>query len=126
QTPLTPGGGRPLWSPTVPRASALEVAIRASAKTFLSHPSVVQFLEAIWNGSICFCLPPQEPQPSGPSGSASGGNQSRRQSTVRTPLLAEQREQRTKYEPPQPKPFFAGRSFVTLYNPRTTTLFKLS
>ena len=36
------------------RTSTLEVAIRAHAKKFLSHPAVVQHLEAIWAGSIVF------------------------------------------------------------------------
>ncbi|KAL1840702.1 hypothetical protein VTJ49DRAFT_197 [Mycothermus thermophilus] len=123
-TPLTPGGGRSSRSATVPRTSALEVAIRASAKNFLAHPLVVQYLEAIWNGFICFSVPAQEPGSLGSSGSATGSIPSRRQSTVRTPLLGD-RDQRTKYEPPQPKPL-AGRCSVRLYNPRTATLFKLS
>lgn len=36
------------------RLSTLEVAIRASAKHFVSHPLVVQQLEAIWSGAITF------------------------------------------------------------------------
>ncbi|KAJ5488517.1 hypothetical protein N7539_003407 [Penicillium diatomitis] len=36
------------------RVSCLEVAIRAQAKRFLSHPVVVQQLEAIWAGTIVF------------------------------------------------------------------------
>ncbi|MCV5116931.1 hypothetical protein OFC47_26250, partial [Escherichia coli] len=40
--------------PAAMRTSTLEVAIRASAKHFLSHPLVVQQLEAIWNGAISF------------------------------------------------------------------------
>ncbi|KAF8242764.1 hypothetical protein K440DRAFT_95637 [Wilcoxina mikolae CBS 423.85] len=36
------------------RISALELAIRAQAKKFLSHPMVTQHLEAIWAGNIVF------------------------------------------------------------------------
>ncbi|RJE20724.1 Integral membrane channel protein [Aspergillus sclerotialis] len=36
------------------RVSCLEVAIRAQAKRFLSHPVIVQQLEAIWAGTIVF------------------------------------------------------------------------
>jgi Ion transport protein len=38
----------------VARVSTLEVAIRAQTKRFLSHPLVVQHLEAIWAGYIVF------------------------------------------------------------------------
>ncbi|KAI5820933.1 hypothetical protein BZA77DRAFT_300364 [Pyronema omphalodes] len=36
------------------RISALELAIRAQAKKFLSHPMVVQHLQSIWTGNIVF------------------------------------------------------------------------
>jgi hypothetical protein len=36
------------------RISCLEIAIRAQAKRFISHPLVVQHLEAIWAGTIVF------------------------------------------------------------------------
>ncbi|KAH6663014.1 hypothetical protein B0J14DRAFT_495308 [Halenospora varia] len=52
---LTPGGNRDTRPrPAAARISALEVAIRASAKKFLAHPLVVQQLEAIWAGTIVF------------------------------------------------------------------------
>ncbi|KAL2267602.1 hypothetical protein VTJ83DRAFT_4879 [Remersonia thermophila] len=124
QTPLAPGGSRPLQSAMAPRTSALEVAIRASAKHFLAHPLVVQYLEAIWNGFLCFSVPAHEPGRLGSSGSVTGSIPSRRHSTVRTPLLGD-RDQRTKYEPPQSKPF-TGRCSVRLYDPRSASLFKLS
>ncbi|PYH49538.1 putative cation channel family transporter [Aspergillus saccharolyticus JOP 1030-1] len=40
--------------PGIARISCLEIAIRAQAKRFLSHPLVVQQLEAIWAGTIVF------------------------------------------------------------------------
>ncbi|KAL3455079.1 hypothetical protein BJX64DRAFT_273038 [Aspergillus heterothallicus] len=46
------GGGKRL--PAVARISCLEIAIRAQAKRFLSHPLVVKQLEAIWAGTIVF------------------------------------------------------------------------
>ncbi|KAI5805018.1 cation channel family transporter [Geopyxis carbonaria] len=36
------------------RISTLELAIRAQAKKFLSHPAVVQQLQAIWAGNVVF------------------------------------------------------------------------
>ncbi|KAG0129559.1 cation channel family transporter [Tuber indicum] len=36
------------------RISALEIAVRAQAKKFLSHPLVMKQLEAIWTGNIVF------------------------------------------------------------------------
>jgi hypothetical protein len=52
----TPGNPEPRGPsrPAAARTSTLEVAIRASAKKFLAHPSVVQQLEAIWAGTIVF------------------------------------------------------------------------
>ncbi|KAL3471143.1 hypothetical protein BJX99DRAFT_238141 [Aspergillus californicus] len=46
------GGGRGLTMGA--RISCLEIAIRAQAKRFLSHPLVVKQLEAIWAGTIVF------------------------------------------------------------------------
>ncbi|KAL4918352.1 hypothetical protein BDW62DRAFT_181786 [Aspergillus aurantiobrunneus] len=46
------GGGKP--GPGAARISCLEIAIRAQAKRFLSHPLVVKQLEAIWAGTIVF------------------------------------------------------------------------
>lgn len=40
--------------PGAARISCLEIAIRAQAKRFLSHPLVVKQLEAIWAGTIVF------------------------------------------------------------------------
>ncbi|CAN6623057.1 hypothetical protein TRVA0_009S01288 [Trichomonascus vanleenenianus] len=40
----------PRWQ----RISTLEVAIKAEAKRFLSHPVVIEVLEEIWNGSVMF------------------------------------------------------------------------
>lgn len=40
--------------PAIVRISTLEIAIRASAKRFLSQPLVIQQLESIWAGTIVF------------------------------------------------------------------------
>ncbi|KAK3899064.1 hypothetical protein C8A05DRAFT_37329 [Staphylotrichum tortipilum] len=77
---LGPGASRPLL-PAL-RTSTLEVAIRASAKHFLSHPLVVQQLEAIWNGAINFSSRADAPQPQGSAASAIGSNPSRRQTVL--------------------------------------------
>lgn len=111
-------------SPATMRTSTLEVAIRASAKHFLSHPLVVMQLEAIWNGAISFHSTEDQLRRQGSSSSAVGSNQSRRQSTVRTPLLSQQ--QQAKEDHGRALAHVSGRRFVTLYDPRTASLFKLS
>ncbi|KAK4103695.1 hypothetical protein N658DRAFT_557482 [Parathielavia hyrcaniae] len=122
QTPLAGPGGSPNAAP--PRTSTLEVAIRASAKHFVSHPLVVQQLEAIWSGAISFSPPTEVFQPQGSAPSIAASNPSRRQSTVRSPLLG---DQRAKESPVRLQSFFAaGRRPVTLYNPRTASPFRLS
>lgn len=117
QTPLA-AGARPSL-----RTSTLEVAIRASAKHFLSHPLVVQQLEAIWNGAVSFCPTSEQPQPQDNAPSAAGSSQSRRQSTVRTPLLS---GQQPKEDPARFQSLPPGRRSVTLYDPRSASPFKLS
>jgi hypothetical protein len=119
QTPLMPGDN-PVSA--IPRTSTLEVAIRASAKHFLSHPLVMQQLEAIWNGAISLYPTRQEAPRGGSASSASGSNLSRRQSTVRTPLLGDQGAK----EGPASSQYSSGRPSVALYDPRTASVFKLS
>ncbi|KAL2133091.1 hypothetical protein VTI74DRAFT_2959 [Chaetomium olivicolor] len=121
QSPLDPGGSRP--KSAAERTSTLEVAIRASAEHFLSHPLVVQQLEAIWNGAISIFPTREEPRPQASSASAVGSDQSRRQSTIRTPLLG---DQRPKEDSARVQAFTAGRRAVALYDPRTASPFKLS
>ncbi|KXX79166.1 Calcium channel YVC1 [Madurella mycetomatis] len=120
QTPLA-AGSRP--GPAALRTSTLEVAIRASAKHFLSHPLVVQQLEAIWNGAISFCPTSEQPQSLDNAPSAAGSSQSRRQSTVRTPLLS---GQQPKEDPARFPSLPPGQRSVTLYDPRSASPFKLS
>ncbi|KAK4126220.1 hypothetical protein N657DRAFT_569196 [Parathielavia appendiculata] len=121
QTPLAARVGGP--KPAFPRTSTLEVAIRASAKHFVSHPLVVQQLEAIWNGAISFSPPTEVFQPQGSASSIASSNPSRRHSTVRSPLLG---DRRAKESPVGLPSSFVGRRPVTLYNPRTASLFSLS
>lgn len=105
------------------RTSTLEVAIRASAKHFLSHPLVVQQLEAIWNGAISFYSAADQLHRQQSTPATLSSTQSRRQSTVRTPLLG---NQQGKEENVQSQPWPPVRRSVTLYNPRDASLFKLS
>ena len=97
------------------------MAIRASAKHFLSHPLVVQHLEAIWNGAVSFYSAADSlhreipPNPIFNTASKSHGKPG-----VRTPLLGSQ-PSRDESENPPP-----GRRTVTLYDPRQASLFKLS
>lgn len=119
-TPLT-AGGKP--KPAALRTSTLEVAIRASTKHFLSHPLVVQQVEAIWSGAISFySVSDQLHRQSSVSTSFDRG-QSRRQSDARTPLLE---AQQAKGEQARIHLAAPGRRNVTLYDPRNASLFKLS
>ena len=103
------------------RTSTLEVAIRASAKHFLSHPLVVQHLEAIWNGAVSFYSAADSlhreipPNPIFNTASKSHGKPG-----VRTPLLGSQPSRDESGNPPP------GRRTVTLYDPRQASPFKLS
>ncbi|KAL2259207.1 hypothetical protein VTK26DRAFT_7191 [Humicola hyalothermophila] len=121
QSPLAAGGSGSKTAGL--RTSTLEVAIRASAKNFLSHPLIIQQLEAIWNGAISFHRTPQAPQPHGSAPSAAGSSQSRRQSTVLTPLLG---NQSSKEDLAPLRSRSPGRRSVTLYDPRTASVFRLS
>ena len=119
-TPLSPES-RP--KSVTMRTSTLEVAIRASAKHFLSHPLIIQQLEAIWNGAISFYSAADQLHRRQSTPATAGSSQSRRQSTVRTPLLGNQqgKEENMPFQPWPP-----GRRSVSLYNPRHASLFKLS
>ncbi|KAK3318450.1 hypothetical protein B0H66DRAFT_477234 [Apodospora peruviana] len=119
-TPLSPGG-KP--KPAAMRTSTLEVAIRASAKHFLSHPLVVQQLEAIWNGAISFYSAADQLHRRQSTPATASSSQSRRQSTVRTPLLGNQqfKEEHVHFQSLAP-----GRRSVSLYDPRNASIFKLS
>ena len=95
------------------RISCMEIAIRAQAKRFLAHPVVVQQLEAIWAGTIVF--------------------HSAADSLHRSPTMG-------RLERPNPNYGTSGhgntntpgaisvpvRRSVTLYDPRDSSLFKLS
>ena len=121
QAPMMTSGGKSMA--TALRTSTLEVAIRASAKRFLSHPLVVQQIEAIWNGAISFhSAADQLHRPSSVS-SAHARNQPRRQSDVRTPLLGSQqaKEEQARLQSAPP-----GRRSVALYDPRNASPLKLS
>jgi len=119
-TPLTAGGKS---KPAALRTSTLEVAIRASTKHFLSHPLVVQQVEAIWSGAISFYSVSDQLHRQSSVSTGFERGQSRRQSDARTPLLEAQQAKgeqvRLQFSAP-------GRRNVTLYDPRNASLFKLS
>ncbi|KAL2840865.1 hypothetical protein BJY01DRAFT_15457 [Aspergillus pseudoustus] len=113
---ISAGGGKRL--PAVARISCLEIAIRAQAKRFLSHPLVVKQLEAIWAGTIVFhsaadslhrLAPPtragKSPTSYGATLSNGAPGDSDKKIWADTPRL---------------------RRSVTLYDPRYASLFKLS
>ncbi|KKK25211.1 hypothetical protein ARAM_001061 [Aspergillus rambellii] len=102
----------------VARISCLEIAIRAQAKRFLSHPLVVKQLEAIWAGTVVFhsaadslhrplVQPHSNPRPSYGAAAAN-----------RSPSMVSDKKT---------WPEMSGfRRSVTLYDPRDASLFKLS
>jgi hypothetical protein len=108
---VTPGFGR---STTHARISTVEIAIRASAKRFLSHPLVVQQLEAVWAGNIVFHSAADRLHRRQPD--AEPGRFTSSSGRIRQPA---------KGKNPAPAENLARRS-VTLYNPSNASLFKLS
>ncbi|KAI9679403.1 MAG: hypothetical protein M1817_005425 [Caeruleum heppii] len=126
----TPG---PQWQrsqPPVPRPariSTLEIAIRAQAKRFLAHPSVVQHLEAIWAGSIVFHSaadhlhrPVEKINPVQARTYAT--NSSGEPTWQVSPGRLQPSKQRDHQQPLE----VTTRRAVTLYDPRDASLFKLS
>ncbi|KAE8320063.1 hypothetical protein BDV41DRAFT_1611 [Aspergillus transmontanensis] len=115
----------PGWTPTagnkrlpgVARISCLEIAIRAQAKRFLSHPLVVQQLEAIWAGTIVFHSAADylHRSPTRVSHSAGPTYGTTVTATTPNPFAGNL----------SPRPAELRRS-VTLYDPRDASLFKLS
>ncbi|KAI0428535.1 hypothetical protein F5Y09DRAFT_284668 [Xylaria sp. FL1042] len=100
------------------RSSTLEVAIRASAKHFVSHPLVVQQLEAIWNGAITFYSSHDNLH------RVSATSDHRGNPDARTPLLGHQSfKEQTSQLPVHAIPF---RRTVALYDPRNASPLKLS
>ncbi|TRX93079.1 hypothetical protein FHL15_005947 [Xylaria flabelliformis] len=126
RTPPTPKGKAPesRGRAQFARSSTLEVAIRASAKHFVSHPLVVQQLEAIWSGAITFYSShdnlhrPQEGEP----GATTSDHRSN--ADARTPLLGRQfLKEQTSQLPVHEIPV---RRTVALYDPRNASPLKLS
>ena len=131
-TTAAPGMLTPNWDPVyrqkaqsrAARISCLEVAIRAQAKRFLSHPLVVQQLEAIWSGTIVFHSaadsmhrPPIKLVPNQTRGYGTREGALNASPTKLQP--AKQREHHDSVE-------IAIRRSVTLYDPHDASLFKLS
>ncbi|KAI0409534.1 hypothetical protein F4802DRAFT_148466 [Xylaria palmicola] len=126
RTPPTPKGKAPDSRGSMPfaRSSTLEVAIRASAKHFVSHPLVVQQLEAIWNGAITFYSSHDNLHRAQSETMASAPSDHGDSVHVRTPLLGRQflKNQASQL----PVHAIPVRRTVTLYDPRNASPLKLS
>jgi len=126
RTPPTPHGRTPEGKArtSLGRSSTLEVAIRASAKHFVSHPLVVQQLEAIWNGAITFYsshdylhrVEIREASANRPDQTSTAD--------ARTPLLS--RQAFNMHASQLPLHAIPVRRTVALYDPRNASLLKLS
>ncbi|KAI1352931.1 hypothetical protein F5Y01DRAFT_278188 [Xylaria sp. FL0043] len=120
RTPPAQNGRAPEAKSRAPfaRSSTLEVAIRASAKHFVSHPLVVQQLEAIWNGAITFYSSHDNLH------RVSTTSDHRGNPDARTPLLGHQsfKEQASQL----PVHAIPVRRTVALYDPRNASPLKLS
>ncbi|CAG8974895.1 hypothetical protein HYALB_00006678 [Hymenoscyphus albidus] len=131
--PMTPNQGPKIQPrPAAARTSTVEVAIRASAKSFLAHPLVVQQLEAIWAGTIVFhsaadnlhrkrTTPPKPPTPQYKNNDRNHllvPGENVRYGTISSP--GGRRSSDVQFQPVQ------MRRTVTLYDPRDASLFKLS
>jgi hypothetical protein len=101
-------------APRPARISCFEIAIRAQAKKFLSHPMVVKQLEAIWAGTIVFHSAADSLHRHPPS-----TKDTKTYGTSAAPTLWKAALNRTDHHQPM-------RRAVTLYNPREASLFKLS
>ncbi|KAL4779545.1 hypothetical protein BJX76DRAFT_340470 [Aspergillus varians] len=110
------GGGK--LRPGAARISCLEIAIRAQAKRFLSHPLVVKQLEAIWAGTIVFHSAADNLHRSSPQARFGRGPVSYG-ATINNnaPRLSDKKIGTDTLSP---------RRSVTLYDPRDASLFKLS
>lgn len=106
------------------RTSTLEVAIRAQAKKFLSHPAVVQHLEAIWAGTIVFhsAADNLHRYPARPR-----LNHDRQYGAMHNPRLQGPSPSTHQSSTPSPAaPAETIRRSVSLYDPSKASLFKLS
>ncbi|PNS18344.1 Calcium channel YVC1 [Sphaceloma murrayae] len=115
--------------PRSARISTIEIAIRATAKSFLAHPLVVQQLEAVWAGSIVFHSAADNLHRKPPKVHQSVLPKQRGYGTIRdrSPLSPGTRPNgNVQLAPPVPKPEEYVRRSVTLYDPRDASLFKLS
>jgi hypothetical protein len=106
------------------RISCLEIAIRAQAKRFLAHPLVVQQLEAIWAGTIVFhsaadSLHRTRPKANTPHDAAGYGS-------INPPDAFSRLRLGNLPTLPPPQDLATMRRSVTLYDPRDSSLFKLS
>ncbi|OKL59417.1 hypothetical protein UA08_05202 [Talaromyces atroroseus] len=101
------------------RISCLEIAIRAQAKRFISHPLVVQHLEAIWAGTIVFHSAADNLHR--PHGAAV-----RRGSPRYGAINSSQNRQHSNNARYAVQSSDNPRRAVTLYDPRDASLFKLS
>lgn len=124
---IAPAGNIPanprLRAPT--RISTVEIAIRSQAKRFLSHPLVVQQLEAIWAGSIVFHSAADTLHRKPPKQKLS---QNTRYGTIQSPQSARTvtQDQQTKGLTAQIEYAALVRKSVSLYNPSDASPFKLS
>ncbi|KAL4907166.1 hypothetical protein BDW74DRAFT_148688 [Aspergillus multicolor] len=101
------GGGKP--RPSAARISCLEIAIRAQAKRFLSHPLVIKQLEAIWAGTIVFHSVADSLHRASTNPVSYGATSNN------APRLSDKASDTSRL-----------RRSVTLYNPRDASPFKLS
>ncbi|GAP86873.1 putative integral membrane channel protein [Rosellinia necatrix] len=109
---------------TFARSSTLEVAILASAKHFVSHPLVVQQLEAIWNGAITFYSSNDTLHRAQTGSPGATGSDPIDGVDARTPLLGRQlHKEQTSQLPVHEIPV---RRTVALYDPRNASPLKLS
>ncbi|BDD62347.1 hypothetical protein MPDQ_001877 [Monascus purpureus] len=118
-SPRLPGGKQ---QTSTARVSCLEVAIRAQAKRFLSHPVVVQQLQAIWAGTIVFhsAADNLHRQPTARVGNITTYGTTPSNHISRRHFLDQQGSLFSEQD------LMSPRRSVTLYDPRDASLFKLS
>ncbi|KAF4549071.1 putative ion transport protein [Elsinoe fawcettii] len=122
--------GKRVARPRSARISTVEIAIRATAKSFLAHPLVVQQLEAIWAGSIVFHSAADNLHRKPPKRHQSRLPKQRGYGTIRDQSPVSPGARPSNGHLQQSAPALTDEQYVrrsvTLYDPRDASLFKLS
>ncbi|KAI6247545.1 Calcium channel YVC1 [Erysiphe necator] len=123
QVSISSRAQQPRDLPAIVRISTLEIAIRASAKRFLSQPLVIQQLESIWAGTIVFHSHADNLHRKIPNFNQKKAEPSNLQVPKHDLNYGTSHTYVKQNEAPQ---FIKARRTATIYDPRDASLLKLS